>query len=244
MRRSNQATGAPVWDLPVRLVHWSIALLVGVSWWSAEQSADRVHFWSGYTLLFLLLFRILWGFAGSSTARFASFVRGPSAVAAYLREGEQRQAGHTPLGALSVLAMLLALFVQVSTGLVQIDEDDFVEGPLAELVSYDTALLAHDVHELNFDILRGLIALHLIAIAYYQFVRRRALVRPMITGRAELAPGVAPMKSAPKRRLVACAAAALILAAAIIGAVPALASKCAGCVPGGGVLWGANSKDR
>ncbi len=224
VKSNNPGPEAPVWDLPVRLFHWSLVVLIGLSWWSAEQSFDRVHFWSGYGLLFLLLFRILWGFFGSSTARFASFVRGPSAVAAYLRHGRHEQAGHTPLGALSVVAMLLSLLVQISSGLIQIDDDDFVEGPLSSLVSYDTALLAHDVHELSFDILRGLIALHLLAVLYYQFLRRRPLVRPMATGLAELPPGVPPMSPAPKGRLAACAAAALILTAAIVGAAPALGS--------------------
>ena len=118
--------------------------------------------------------------------------------------------------------MLLALIVQISTGLTQIDDDDFVEGPLSGLVSYDLALLAHDVHEISFNILLGLIALHLLAIGYYQFVRRRSLVRPMLTGRSELPPGVSPMNPAPKGRLVACTAAALILSAAIVGAAPFL----------------------
>lgn len=222
MKRTDPGSGAPVWDLPVRLFHWSIVVLIGLSWWSAEKSLDRVHFWSGYGLLFLLLFRILWGFAGSSTARFAGFVRGPAAVAAYLRNGQQRQAGHSPLGALSVIAMLLALLVQVASGLIQFDEDDFIEGPLAGLVSYDTAVRAHDVHEVNFNILLGLIALHLLAVAYYHFVRGRSLVRPMLTGRADLPDDVSPMIPAPKGRLVACAAAALILSAFILGAVPPL----------------------
>lgn len=207
-----------MWDLPVRLLHWSIVLLIALSWWSAEESWDRVHFWSGYGLLFLLLFRILWGFAGSSTARFGSFVRGPSAVAAYLRRGAHDRAGHTPLGALSVVAMLLALFVQISTGLIQIDDEDFIEGPLSGLVSYDLAVLAHDVHEIAFNVLLGLIALHLVAIAYYHLVRGRSLIRPMLTGRGPLPPGAAPMRPAPRGRFLLCAAVALILTAAILGA--------------------------
>ena len=218
VRSIDADAGAPVWDLPVRLFHWSIVCLIALSWWSAEEHMDRVHFWSGYTLLFLLLFRILWGFAGSSTARFAGFVRGPAAVAAYLRHGAHGRAGHSPLGGLSVVAMLLALLVQIATGLVQLDDDDFVEGPLSGLVSYDTAVLAHEVHEVSFNILLGLIALHLLAIAYYRFVRGRALVRPMLTGRGPLPPGAAPMTPAPRGRLLACAAAALILTAAIVGA--------------------------
>jgi cytochrome b len=221
VRKADRATGAPVWDLPIRLFHWSVVLLIALSWWSAEEGFDRVHFWSGYTLLFLLIFRVLWGLFGSSTARFSSFVRGPWAVLDYLRGGPFGQAGHTPLGALSVVAMLLAILVQLTTGLIQIDDDDFVEGPLSGLVSYDTALLAHDVHEVSFNILLALIALHLLAIAYYQLIRRRPLVRAMVTGRAELPDDVPPMSPAPKGRLAICAAVALVLTAAILGA-PAL----------------------
>jgi cytochrome b len=223
VRKSDPDPGAPVWDLPVRLFHWSVVAFIALSWWSAKNGFDRVHFWSGYTLLFLLVFRILWGFAGSSTARFATFVKGPAAVAAYLRRGDDGQAGHSPLGALSVLAMLAALLVQIASGLIQIDDDDFVEGPLSGLVGYDAALLAHDVHEASFNILLGLIALHLLAIGYYQLIRRRSLVRPMVTGRAALPEDVAPMTPAAKGRLAACAAAALLLTAALVGGGGALA---------------------
>ncbi|HEV2748640.1 MAG TPA: cytochrome b/b6 domain-containing protein [Allosphingosinicella sp.] len=223
MKRSDTDPGAPVWDLPVRLFHWPIVALLGLSWWSAKANFDRVHFWSGHALLFLLIFRILWGFAGSSTARFAEFVRGPAAVAAYLRHGRQDAAGHTPLGALSILAMLLALLVQIASGLIQLDEEDFVEGPLSGLVSYDTAVLAHNVHEANFNILLGLIGLHLLAVGYYHLVRGRSLVRPMVTGRAVLPEGMVAMTPAAKGRFPACAAAAFVLAAAIVAAGQALA---------------------
>ena len=223
MKKSDPDPGAPVWDLPVRLFHWSIVAFLGLSWWSAENNFDRVHFWSGYALLFLLVFRILWGFAGSSTARFANFVRGPAAVSGYLRHGRQSQAGHSPIGALSVLAMLLALIVQIATGLIQLDDEDFIEGPLAGLVGYGTAVLAHDVHEASFNILLGLVALHLLAIGYYYLVRGRSLIRPMVTGRAVLPEGASPMTPAAKGRLAACVAAALILTAAVIGAGRAFA---------------------
>jgi cytochrome b len=223
VKRSDAERGAPVWDLPVRLFHWSVVAFVALSWWTAKNGFDRVHFWSGYSLLFLLVFRILWGFAGSSTARFATFVKGPAAVAAYLRRGDSGQAGHSPIGALSVVAMLLALIVQIATGLIQIDDEDFIEAPLSGLVGFDTAVLAHDVHEASFNVLLGLIALHLLAIAYYRLVRGRSLVRAMVTGRAELPEGVSPMAPAGKGRLAACVAAALVLTAAVIGAGRALA---------------------
>jgi cytochrome b len=222
VKRNSERAGTPVWDLPVRLFHWALVLLIPLSWWSARNNADTVHFWSGYTLLFLLVFRILWGFAGSSTARFASFVRGPSSIVAYLRGAHARQAGHTPLGALSVVAMLLALLVQLSSGLIQIDDDDFVEGPLSGLVPYDTALLAHDVHEASFDILLWLIGLHVLAIAWYEIVARRRIVRPMVTGRANLPDGAAPINAAPTRRSITCAAAALALVALLLAGLPAI----------------------
>jgi cytochrome b len=218
VRKNDPAPGEPVWDLPVRLFHWSIVAFIGTSWWTAKNGFDRVHFWSGYALLFLLIFRILWGFAGSSTARFATFVRGPAAVLAYLCDGRNDRAGHSPIGALSVLALLLALLVQIATGLIQIDDEDFIEGPLSGLVSFDTAVLAHEVHGASFIVLLALIALHLLAIAYYQLVRRRPLVRPMVTGRGALPEGAAPMAPAAKGRFAACGAAALVLTAAVIGA--------------------------
>jgi cytochrome b len=218
VKKSDPNLDEPVWDLPVRLFHWSIVAFIGLSWGSAEYGFDRVHFWSGYAVLFGLLFRILWGFAGSSTARFATFVKGPAAVFAYLRDGRNDEAGHSPIGALSVLAMLFGLLVQVATGLVQIDDEDFIEGPLSGLVGFDTAVLAHDVHEASFNVLLGLIALHLAAIAYYQLIRRRPLVRPMVSGRGVLPDGVPAMAPAAKGRAAACAAAALILTAAVIGA--------------------------
>lgn len=181
-----------------------------------------MHFWSGYALLFALIFRILWGFGGSSTARFSKFVRGPAGVAAYLRHGHHNQAGHTPIGALSILAMLLALLVQITSGLIQIDQDDFLEGPLSGLVSYDVAVLSHDVHEASFNILLGLIGLHLLAVGYYYLILRRSLVRPMVTGRAVLPEGVFPMTPAPKGQLLTCVAAAFVLTATIVGAGQAL----------------------
>src|SRR5688572_21899245 len=95
----------PVWDVPTRLFHWLLVLLIAFSWWSADSRRMDWHRYSGYAVLGLLAFRILWGFAGSSTARFAGFVRSPAATLRYLR-GEKAGVGHNPLAAWSVLAML------------------------------------------------------------------------------------------------------------------------------------------
>jgi cytochrome b len=181
-----------VWDLPVRLVHWLLAALIAFSWWSVHHHHTDWHIWSGCAILTLLLFRILWGFVGSSTARFSGFVRGPSAVAAYWR-GRWNGIGHKPVGALSVIALLGAVAVQVGLGLVSEDEDGIFMGPLAGLVSTETSDKARDLHELWFNVILALVALHLLAILYYR-LRGRKLTLPMVTGRAELPDGTEPMR--------------------------------------------------
>lgn len=182
----------PVWDLPVRLVHWLLAGLIAFSWWSVHNHHTDWHIWSGCAILTLLIFRILWGFVGSSTARFASFVRGPRALRYYWR-GRWSGVGHNPLGAISVLALLAAVAVQVGLGLISEDEDGIYFGPLATLVSTDTSDKARGLHELWFNLILALIALHVLAILFYR-LRGKGLTWPMITGRAALAPGEEPMR--------------------------------------------------
>ena len=189
---TGRALVQPVWDLPTRLFHWLLAALIAFSWWSIRNHHTDWHIWSGCAILTLLIFRLLWGFAGSSTARFSSFVRGPRAIGDYWR-GKWKGIGHNPLGALSVLALLGAVAIQVSLGLISEDEDGLYMGPLATLVSTDTADKARDIHELWFNAILGLIALHLLAILYYR-MRGCKLTWPMITGRARLEPGIAPMR--------------------------------------------------
>lgn len=173
-----------VWDLPTRAFHWLLVILMAVSWFSAEERRMDIHLISGLTVLGLVVFRLLWGLFGSSTARFASFVRGPGAVLAYLRgHGAEKRAGHNPLGALSVVALLGLLAVQVGSGLFASDTDGLDYGPLNFLVSYDMADILTDIHETSFDLLLALVALHVAAVLFYLFVRRRNLLRPMVTGR-------------------------------------------------------------
>ena len=214
---------AAVWDLPTRLFHWLLAALIGFSWWSAEEEQLEWHMWSGYAVLTLLLFRLLWGIFGSSTARFSNFLRGPAGVLGYLRDSKGwRAVGHTPLGALSVVALLGLTIAQVATGLFNADDDGLYEGALAPLVSYDFADAAHDAHELVFNILLAFIALHVAAILYYRLFKGRKLVGPMISGRAAVDPDVEPMK--PGRGWVAlvCLAVAIALTRWIIAGAPTL----------------------
>jgi cytochrome b len=194
--RSTEADGEkqPVWDLPTRLVHWSLALLIGFSWWSAKTDHMDWHIWSGIAILTLLVFRLLWGFVGSSTARFSNFIRGPRAVRAYLR-GEWRGIGHSPLGAISVVALLAAVAVQVGLGLISEDEDGLFTGPLAALVGADTAEAARDIHEQFLYVVLALIALHIAAVLLYA-LRGKNLTAAMVSGHAAIDAGGQPMRPA------------------------------------------------
>ncbi|GAA4006495.1 cytochrome b/b6 domain-containing protein [Sphingomonas humi] len=206
---ADAALAVPVWDLPIRIFHWSLVALIGFSWWSAENDRLEWHIWSGMTVLFLLLFRILWGFLGSSTARFSSFVTGPGRLMAYIGDpAGWRGIGHSPLGALSVIAILAVLLIQVSLGLPISDEDGIYSGPLNALVSFETAEWAHHWHHRFFTVVQALIALHVAAILYYR-LRGKRLTRAMVTGRIVGDGAVAQtMVAAGPVRLLLCLAVA------------------------------------
>ena len=202
-RVTHRAT--PVWDLPTRLTHWLFALCVAFSWWSAEQRLMDWHRYSGYTVLGLLIFRIYWGIAGSSTARFAHFVGTPRAVLEHLRlrrEQRTRIVGHSPLGSWSVVAMLLAMATQVTLGLFATDIDGLESGPLSHLVTFDTGRTLAEAHEVSFNVLLALIALHVVAILFYLLYERNDLVTAMLSGRKRVEGEPPGMRPAPGWRLV------------------------------------------
>ncbi|MBV8123440.1 MAG: cytochrome b/b6 domain-containing protein [Burkholderiaceae bacterium] len=176
-----------LWDAPTRLFHWSLVGTVGTALVTGWLGGDwmELHGKAGLGILGLLSFRIAWGVLGGRHARFASFWPSPSRIQDYLR-GRWRGRGHNPLGALSVLAMLGLLLFQALTGLFGNDEIAFT-GPLADRVSESLSLKLTAWHQLNAKALYGLLALHLLAIAFYVGIKRRRLIAPMITGRAEAA---------------------------------------------------------
>lgn len=192
--------------------------LIAFSWWSAEYHYDDLHIWSGLGVMSLLIFRILWGVFGSSTARFASFVRGPKAVFGYLR-GKWTGIGHNPLGALSVIALLAMVSLQAGLGLFASDEDGIMQGPLARLVSIDTGDRARERHETLFNVLLALIALHVAAILVYKF-RGKSLLKPMITGRGDVEPGVEPMRPGKWWAALLCLIAGIGITRWIIAGAP------------------------
>lgn len=178
----------PVWDLPVRLFHWTLVALLLVSWWTGEEGGNAMiyHLWSGYGILTLVIFRLLWGLAGSPYARFRQFLRGPRALADYALGLLQRKpsvwVGHNPLGGWVIMIMLLALLVQAMTGLFA-NDDIFIEGPLYPWVSKRASDALTSLHKANFNLLLALAALHVAAALFYLLVKRENLITPMITGR-------------------------------------------------------------
>lgn len=186
MQTEGAAVRAKVWDAPVRVVHWLVLVAICVSWFTAENRIMDWHKRSGYLVLGLVIFRIYWGFAGSSTARFAAFLRGPSAVLGYLRQLRDRASaptvGHNPLGGWSVFALLASLLVMPTLGLFAVDVDGTESGPLSWLVSFKLGRRFAHWHDDVFGILQALVVLHIAAIVFYAVWKKQDLVAPMITG--------------------------------------------------------------
>jgi cytochrome b len=209
---------AYVWDVPTRLFHWSLLVLVVSAFVTAKIGGNAMvwHGRIGLAILGLLVFRIVWGFVGSTYARFLQFVRGPSAIRAYLR-GQWNGLGHNPLGALSVLGLLGILAAQAGTGLFANDDIAF-EGYLLPLVGSELSGKITGIHHLLEKVLMVLVALHVGTIVFYARVKKHNLVKPMISGWAE---GAAE-QSAQGGNAIAFIVAVLVAAAAVWAASGAL----------------------
>jgi cytochrome b len=182
-----------VWDVFTRLTHWLWVVLLGASWWTARYHHMDYHRYSGYALLGVLSFRLYWGVFGSSTARFAHFVKSPRSIWVYVRSKAQHAApGHNPLGALSVLALLGLLLGQVAVGLFSVDVDGIESGPLSHWVSFEVGREFSQLHQLGFVVLKAFIVVHLAAVAFYWICKRDNLIGPMITGSKSWRHGTLP----------------------------------------------------
>lgn len=207
-----------VWDLPTRVFHWLLAASVACSWATHALGIEwfEWHVRAGYLTLVLLAFRIAWGFVGPRHARFASFLRGPRGVLAWLRsprQGGEGPVGHNPLGGLAIVAMLGLLLCQALTGLFA-NDDIFNTGPLYGYVTDGQSDRLTALHKQNFDVLLAFIGLHLAAVAWYQWARRLDLLRPMWTGRKASAV-VPPGEEIRSQRLWLAAVLVALAAAAL-----------------------------
>jgi cytochrome b len=208
-----------VWDAPIRLFHWLIAALVAAAYATWRLNWMDWHGRIGDALLALLLFRLLWGFFGSETARFSRFLASPRTVMHYLahwlRREPDRQVGHNPAGGWVVALLLALLLAETLTGL-YVANDIADEGPLTEIVPAPVANAISAAHAILWDVLLMAIVLHVLAIAAYAAAKGQNLLLPMITGTKALPAGVgAPRMSSHARAallLAGSAAAAAILA--------------------------------
>jgi cytochrome b len=178
-----------VWDLPIRLFHWLLVICIVGSLISVNLGGNAIewHAYFGYCILSLLIFRIIWGFVGSTHARFTSFFPNINSILAYLRGKAPRVLGHNPIGAISVFALLIVLTIQATTGLFVDDEIAF-QGPFAKYVSNSVVSILSEIHESNSVLIYALIGIHIAAILYYKKFKGEDLITPMISGDKQIDP--------------------------------------------------------
>ncbi|RLQ21523.1 hydrogenase [Seongchinamella sediminis] len=199
----------PVWDLPTRVFHWLLVLCVVLAWWSAEFERYDWHEWVGYALIVLVVTRLVWGLVGSVHARFSDFIAGPKRIAAYLRGEGSPTPGHNPLGGWSVVALLALLLLQAVSGLFNSD-DVLFSGPLYYAADSGFRDLMGSIHDLAFNVLLGLVALHVLVVCYHQFRKRDGMITAMIRGAAAGRQGRAAPVAAWKALLLALLVAGLL----------------------------------
>lgn len=205
----------PIWDLPVRLFHWLLVLLVGFMWLSGDRGWLEWHMWCGYAILTLLAFRLIWGFVGSDTARFLYFLKSPVEALRHLahitRREPDTEIGHNAAGGWMVLGLLALLLAQVFTGLSANDDISF-DAPLARVMGKSWSDWMTSQHHFLFKIIQVAVALHVLAIITYAVLKRHDLVRPMITGKKRM-PGAmaAPRMVSSKLALVIWIAVAVLV---------------------------------
>jgi len=216
---------APMWDLPVRLFHWSFAVCFAISWISGQMEKRDLHYASGMVLFGLVIFRLLWGLLGSPTARFTHFLRWPNAAIGYLRRAFGHRApsytfGHNAAGGLMVAGLVGLIGLQTISGMSSTDDVIF-EGPLYGRWPDWLGSALEKIHEPLSNVLLALALLHVLVIVVYLVVKRENLVRAMIVGRAKLPETVVrnaaargETKGAPLWRALVCA---------LIAAAPPLA---------------------
>jgi len=211
--KAQHMTNKRIWDLPVRLSHWGLALSFFGAYMTSEGPLIWMHIPFAYALVTLALFRIFWGLFGSENARFSHFVRGYGAVKAYTAELKELRHkeywGHNPVGALAILAILLISIALVVAAVFA--QGRGIAGPWAGDVARQTSGLMTDVHILLANLLMTIVIVHIGAVVAYKYVLQDNLITPMITGTRP----ASPEQREPHFTSIAVAVVLLALAAAI-----------------------------
>jgi len=209
----NDTATVKVWDIGVRLFHWALVAFFVIAYISSEGAehggiGEALHAWSGYAIIALLIFRILWGLIGTKYARFSDFIFSPGAIMAYIKgmfSGHpKRFLGHNPAGGLMVMLLLVSLIAISWTGLKAYEAEG--KGPLAAAPAITLSIPVaqadddweygghgnkgdefwEEAHEAAVYFMLLLIALHLGGVAVSSLLHRENLVRAMVTGRKRL----------------------------------------------------------
>lgn len=189
---SEQLEKTYLWDPVVRILHWALVIAFATAWGLGKFGPNQMtlHFYAGYTVAAIVALRLIWGFVGYKTARFTQFVKGPGAVVAYARtlpsDKPSHSYGHNPVGAIFVVGVLIVLAMQIASGLIADPEDYINVGPFAKYVAIETARQALSLHEPLSTLLLIMVLGHIGAIFWYKKRKGENLVKPMITGYAEL----------------------------------------------------------
>lgn len=178
-----------IWDSPIRIFHWALVINIVAAWYTIENRLIDLHQIAGFSLMALLIFRIIWGFIGSTTSRFTYFITPPLTALKYLKLSLQQkthhEVGHNPAGGWMVLIMLIVISTQVITGLFANNDLGF-SGILSDYVKKETSDFLTQLHQLNFDILMGIIWVHLVAVFFYVLVKKDNLIKAMFTGNKKI----------------------------------------------------------
>ncbi len=207
-----------VWDVPTRLFHWLTVILVAAAYATWLLNWMDWHAYTGYALLALVIFRLLWGFFGGETARFARFLAAPRRAAGHLaqllRREPDRQVGHNPAGGWMVMLLLTLLLAETLTG-IYINNDIADVGPFTELTPAPVANFITTLHDVLWQALLVAVTLHVLAVGLYWVAKRQNMLLPMITGSKVLPPGVRPPAQAGALRALLLLGCGALAAAAL-----------------------------
>lgn len=174
-----------VWDLAVRFFHWSQLLLIAGLWYTGEEGLTAQHQLLAYTLLALVIARIVWGFIGSDSAKFARFAATPTAAVRYLRK-PYAVTGHNPASFYMIILLITLVLLQLLTGLATFDNSYMSDGPLVAWLPAGWVELASDIHKININILLAAIAVHVVAALWHSF-RVHNVLMALFTGKDKTA---------------------------------------------------------